>query len=162
MDACRHAHAMRAGGPVWAGLRPRRGGIAHPVHGRKELRETWRIPCVARATPHSHGPAHEPSPVSPRRFSRYSGMRIIGGRSWSASSMDLERQPAAPGARQLHRGAQLREQPRPASLLEPLHHRLEDHERHPRQALELLVAVDAALEVDLPQALDARLARRRR
>ena len=40
-------------------------------------------------------------------------------------------------------------------LLEPLHDRLEDHERHPRQALELLVAVDPALEVDLAEPLDA-------
>ena len=92
---------------------------------------------------------------SARRRSRYSGIRIIGGRSWSASSMTSSDEPAAAGARQLHRRAQLGEQAGLAPLLEPLHHRLEDHERHPRQALELLVAVDPPLEVDLAEALDA-------
>ena len=82
-------------------------------------------------------------------------MRIIGGRSWSASSMTSSDSRPWPGARQLHRRAHLGEQPRLAPLLEPLHHRLEDHERHPRQPLELLVAMDAPLEVDLAEALDA-------
>src|SRR5206468_673365 len=67
---------------------------------------------------------------------------------------DLERQPAAAGARELHRRAELGEQTRLAPLLEPLHHGLEDYEGHPRQPLKLLVAVDASLEVDLPEPLD--------
>ena len=67
---------------------------------------------------------------------------------------DLERQPAAAGARQLHRRAELGEQARLAPLLEPLHDRLQDHERHPRQALELLVAVDPPLEVDLAEPIE--------
>ena len=89
-----------------------------------------------------------------RRRSRYSGMRTIGGRSWSASSMTSSDSRPSPGARQLHRRAELGEQARLAPLLEPLHHRLEDDEAHPRQALELLVAVDPPLEVDLAEALE--------
>ena len=89
-----------------------------------------------------------------RALSRYSGMRTIGGRSWSASSMTSSESRPAAGARQLHRRAELGEQARLAPLLEPLHDRLEDHERHPRQALELLVAVDPPLEVDLAEAVE--------
>ena len=109
------------------------------------------------AWPPAQSPGSPPPPAAARRRSRYSGIRIIGGRSWSASSMHLERQPPAPGPRQLHRGAHLREQPRPPPLLEPLHHGLQDHERHPRQPLELLVAVDPPLEVHLAEPVDARL-----
>src|SRR5207244_2595220 len=53
------------------------------------------------------------------------------------------------------RRPQLRNQPRLTALLEPLHHRLDDDERHPRQPLELLVAMHPTLEIDLAQALDA-------
>ena len=67
---------------------------------------------------------------------------------------DLEREPALARAGQLHRRAQLGEQPRLAPLLETLHDRLDDDERHPRQAFELLVAMDPALEVDLAETLD--------
>src|SRR4029078_3577913 len=58
------------------------------------------------------------------------------------------------GSWRCRESADVREQARLASFLEPLHHRLQDHERHPRQALELLVAVDAPLEVDLAETLD--------
>ena len=81
-------------------------------------------------------------------------MRIIGGRSWSASSMTSSDSRPVPERGSFMRRAELGEQARLASLLEPLHDRLEDHEAHPRQALELLVAVDADVEVDLAEALE--------
>ena len=67
---------------------------------------------------------------------------------------DLQAQPAAAGARQLHRRPELGEEPRLAPLLEPLHDRLQDHEAHPRQTLEFLVAVDPPLQVHLAQPLE--------
>ena len=81
-------------------------------------------------------------------------MRIIGGRSWSASSMTSSESRPRP-----ERGSFIVEPSSANSrtlppLLEPLHDGLEDHERHPRQALELLVAVDPPLEVDLAEPLD--------
>src|SRR3954451_11015042 len=68
---------------------------------------------------------------------------------------DLERQPAAATPRQLHRRPELREQPCAAPFLEALDHGLQDHEAHPAETFELLVAVNPALEVDLAEALDA-------
>src|SRR5450759_2808390 len=68
---------------------------------------------------------------------------------------DLEPEPAASGPGQLHRGAELREQARLAPLLEPLHHGLEDDERHPRESLQLLVTMDPPLEIHLAKPLDA-------
>jgi len=41
-----------------------------------------------------------------------------------------------------------------APFLDPLHDGLEDDDRHPRQTLELLVAMDPPFEVDLAEALD--------
>ena len=67
----------------------------------------------------------------------------------------LERQAAAAGSRQLHCRAHLGEQARLAALFEALHDRLEDHERHARQALELLVAVDSPFEIDLAEPFEA-------
>ena len=55
---------------------------------------------------------------------------------------------------QLHRRAELGEQARLPSFLEPFHDRLEDHEAHPGQAFELLVAVDPPIEVHLTEALE--------
>ena len=69
--------------------------------------------------------------ISPARFSRYSGIRIIGGRSWSASSITSRPQPAVAGPGQLHRRAELGEEAGLAPLLEPLHDGLEDDEAHP-------------------------------
>src|SRR5947207_6564851 len=68
---------------------------------------------------------------------------------------DLPRKAAPAGARQLHRRAELREEAGLPPFLEPLHDRLQDHERHPGQAFQLLVAVDPPLEVDLAQPLEA-------
>ena len=67
---------------------------------------------------------------------------------------DLEAQLAVAGTRQLHRRSQLGEQPRPAPLLQPLHHRLQDDEAHSREPFQLLVAMDPPLEIHLPQALE--------
>ena len=91
----------------------------------------------------------------PRGAPRTPGCRIIGGRSASASSMTSSDRWPGDGAGQLHRRAELGEEPRPAALLEPLHDRLEDHEAHPRQALQLLVAVHPPLQVDLAKAVQA-------
>src|SRR6476661_2693543 len=68
---------------------------------------------------------------------------------------DLERQAALSGSWQLHRRPELGEEERLPSLLETLHDRMQDDERHPGQALELLVPVDASFQVDLPETLDA-------
>src|SRR5665811_1565436 len=66
----------------------------------------------------------------------------------------LEARAGDPRARQLHRGAHLREESSAAALLQALHHGLDDHEAHPREPLQLLVAVNAALQVHLAQRLE--------
>ena len=81
-------------------------------------------------------------------------MRIIGGRSWSASSMtSSDSRPRPERGSFIVEPSSANSRAR-APLLEPLHDRLEDHEAHPRQALELLVAVDPALEVDLAEPVE--------
>ena len=83
-------------------------------------------------------------------------MRIIGGRSWSASSWTSRDSRPRPerGSFIVEPSSANRRDPPP--LLEPLHDGLQDHERHPRQPLELLVAVHPPLEVHLPEAAEAR------
>ena len=82
-------------------------------------------------------------------------MRTIGGRSMSASSMTSSDRRPLPERGSFMVEPELGEQARLAPLLEPLHDRLQDHEAHPREALELLVAMDPPLEVDLAEAVEA-------
>ena len=75
-------------------------------------------PCILAglAVPHLRAEPRSPDGrfgprLGPRRRSRYSGIRIIGGRSWSASSMTSSDSLSLARARQLHRRAELGEQP---------------------------------------------------
>src|SRR6266550_9209970 len=97
--------------------------------------------------------------LGPGRPDRSSTFDVLGDtdhrRALLVGQLDhLEAEPALAGAGQLHRRAELGEQPRLAPLLEPLHDGLQDDKGHSREALELLVSMDPPFQVHLAETLE--------
>ena len=100
---------------------------------------------MGRPAARVHRPGGQTAPLQVLGDADHRWPLVIG----QLHDLQPELAPARPW--QLHRRAELREQTRLVLLFEALHDGLDDDEAHPRQTLELLVAVDPPLQVHLAE-----------